>query len=96
VVFMITREESRNLPYDRRDLQTQPSGLNVMLYPENIPKEQLARHASDDMLLFTAVLATIIGFVLIWLGRKGRQLWMVVWSIGLIISSIIMGVSLLI
>jgi len=62
-----------------------------MRYPENIPPDQLARHASDDMLLFTAVLAVLIGFILIWLGRKGKQTWMVAWSIGLIICSVGMG-----
>jgi len=62
-----------------------------MRYPENIPPDQLARHASDDMLLFTAVLSVLIGFILIWLGRKGKQTWMVVWSIGLIVCSVGMG-----
>ena len=63
-----------------------------MRYAENIPPEQFADHASDGMLLFTAVLATVIGFVLIWLGEKGKQKWMVWWSVGLIICSIGMGV----
>ena len=38
----------------------------------------------------------VIGAVLTYLGHKGRHLWMVTWSIGLIICSILMGVSLLI
>ena len=66
-----------------------------MRYPDNIPPEQLTRHASDDMLLFTAVLATIIGIVLIYLGKQGKQQWMVVWSIGLIICSVLMAGSIL-
>lgn len=66
-----------------------------MRYPENIPPEQLARHASDDMLLFTAFLSLVIGIILIWLGRKGKQQWMVLWSIGLVICSIGMGGYLL-
>ena len=66
-----------------------------MRYSEDIPREQLAIHASDNMLLFTAVLAIFIGIILIFLGRKGKQLWMVVWSIGLIICSIAMGISIL-
>ena len=66
-----------------------------MRYSDDIPREQLAMHASDNMLLFTAVLAVFIGIMLIFLGRKGKQLWMVVWSIGLIICSISMGVSIL-
>jgi len=67
-----------------------------MRYPDNIPPEQLTVHASDNMLLFTAALSILIGVILTYLGHKGRQLWMVTWSIGLIICSILMGVSLLI
>jgi len=67
-----------------------------MRYPDNIPAEQLTVNASDNMLLFTAALSIVIGAVLTYLGHKGRQLWMVTWSIGLIICSIIMAVSLLI
>ena len=66
-----------------------------MRYSDDIPREQLAMHASDNMLLFTAVLAVVIGIILVILGRKGKQLWMVVWSIGLIICSISMGISIL-
>ena len=67
-----------------------------MRYSENIPAEQLTVNASDDMLLFTAALSILIGIILTYLGHKGRQLWMVTWSIGLIICSILMGASLLI
>lgn len=67
-----------------------------MRYPDNVPPEQLTVHASDNMLLFTAALSILIGVILTYLGHKGRQLWMVTWSIGLIICSILMGVSLLI
>jgi hypothetical protein len=67
-----------------------------MRYSENIPVEQLTTHASDDMLLFTAALSILIGIILTYLGHKGRQLWMVTWSIGLIICSVLMGVALLI
>lgn len=48
------------------------------------------------MLLFTAALSILIGMILVYLGRKGKQLWMVTWSIGLIICSVLMGASLLI
>ncbi len=67
-----------------------------MRYPANIPAEQLTVNASDNMLLFTAVLSILIGIILTYLGHKGRQLWMVTWSIGLIVCSVLMGVSLLI
>lgn len=66
-----------------------------MRYKEGeIPKEQLAVHASDDMLLLTAVLGTLIGIVLTVIGRKGQQMWMWVWGIGLIIISAYMGISM--
>mgnify|MGYP001822443249 CR=1 FL=1 len=67
-----------------------------MKYPDNIPPEQLTVNASNDMLLFTAALSILIGIILVYLGHKGRQLWMVTWSVGLIICSILMGASLLI
>ncbi len=67
-----------------------------MRYSENIPAEQLTVNASDNMLLFTAALSILIGIILTYLGHRGRQLWMVTWSIGLIICSILMSVSLLI
>ncbi len=66
-----------------------------MRYKEGeIPKEQLAVHASDDMLLLTAVLGTIIGLALTFLGRRGKQLWMHVWGIGLVICSLYLGLSM--
>ncbi|UCB54035.1 MAG: hypothetical protein JSW45_08705 [Thiotrichales bacterium] len=67
-----------------------------MRYSEHIPPEQLTVNASDSMLLFTAALSILIGMILVYLGRKGKQLWMVTWSIGLIICSVLMGASLLI
>lgn len=67
-----------------------------MLYPDNIPADQVTHNVHDNMLLFTAVLAIIIGIILIYLGKKGKQLWMVVWSAGLIICSILMGASILV
>ena len=59
-----------------------------------IPKEQLAVHASDDMLVLTAVLGFLIGIVITYLGRKGKQMWMWVWGIGLIICSAYLGLSM--
>ena len=43
---------------------------------------------SPGMLGSTVLLALVIGVVLLIVGRLGRQLWLTVWSIGLIISSI--------
>lgn len=40
------------------------------------------------MLNFTVALALLIGIALWWLSRKGRVLWLQVWSIGLVVFSI--------
>ncbi|MCB1923031.1 MAG: hypothetical protein KDJ27_04670 [Gammaproteobacteria bacterium] len=40
------------------------------------------------MLNFTVALGLIIGVVLLWLGRRGRVLWLQVWSAGLVVFSI--------
>jgi len=60
-----------------------------------IPPEMMSKNASNDMLLFTAFLSVLISFAMIYLGRKGKQLWMVVWSVGLIFMSIFMAGSIL-
>jgi len=61
---------------------------------EAIPNEALAMHASDDMLVLTAVIGVVIGIILTYIGRLGKQMWMWVWGIGLIIVSAYMGVSI--
>ena len=45
--------------------------------------------ATDDMLLFTVVISLIIGVVLVWLARRGRQMWLLVWSVGLVVASVV-------
>ena len=40
------------------------------------------------MLNFTVMLALMIGCVLLWLGIKGKVMWLKVWSFGLILASI--------
>jgi hypothetical protein len=59
-----------------------------------IPPEMLSRNAHNDMLLFTAFLSVVIGSILIYLGKRGKQLWMIVWSIGLIAMSLFMAGSI--
>ncbi len=59
-----------------------------------IPKEQLAVHASDDMLVLTAILGVVIGLALTILGRKGGVMWMWVWGIGLILCSLYLGAGM--
>jgi hypothetical protein len=60
-----------------------------------IPPEMLSKNAHNDMLLFTAFLSVMIGMILIYLGKKGQQLWMIVWSIGLIFMSFFMAGSIM-
>ena len=40
------------------------------------------------MLNFPVSLALVIGMILFWLARRGRVLWLGVWSVGLVIFSI--------
>ena len=60
-----------------------------------IPKEQLAIHASDEMLIFTAVLGFVIGIILTTMGYKGKVLWLAVWGYGLILVSLHMAISMI-
>ncbi len=43
---------------------------------------------TDDMLLLTVVIGLVVGIVLIWLARLGQQMWLMVWSVGLVLASI--------
>ena len=65
-----------------------------MRYKEGEFIEPLAKNASDDMLVLTAVIGVLVGIVLTVLGRMGKQMWMCVWGIGLIFISIYMGISI--
>jgi hypothetical protein len=42
----------------------------------------------QNTLLFTVVLAFFIGMVLLYLGVRGRVLWLMVWSVGLMLASL--------
>lgn len=44
---------------------------------------------SPGMLGATVLLAFVIGVVLLYVGKRGRQMWIVVWSIGLIDCSVV-------
>lgn len=59
-----------------------------------IPKKYLAKHSSDSMLIFTAFLGVLIACIIIFIGYKGRVIWMKVWGIGLILFSLFLGVSM--
>jgi hypothetical protein len=65
-----------------------------MRYSEDIPHEELSKYASDDMLLFTAFISIFVSFALLYMGIKGKQLWMIPWGIGLFFVSIVMGTAI--
>ncbi len=46
-------------------------------------------NATDGALLLTGVIGLVVGIVLTWAGWRGRQLWLVVWCGGLVVSSIV-------
>lgn len=43
---------------------------------------------SPGLLAYTVALALLIGVVLFFVARWGRQMWLVVWSVGLVVCSI--------
>lgn len=62
-----------------------------MRYRSTEDAASAALNSTDHTLLFTAVLSFFIGIVLVWAGRKGRQMYLEVWSWGLIVASIAYG-----
>jgi len=66
-----------------------------MRYAEGtIPKEQLTMYASDEMLILTSIIAFFIAIALIYLGRKGKQIYMWTWGLGLAFISVYLGLSI--
>ena len=59
---------------------------------EATPIEELPLYSQSEglhfMLNFTVALALVIGVLLLWLGRRGRVLWLQVWSAGLVLASV--------
>jgi hypothetical protein len=59
---------------------------------EDVPLDQMTVYSESAglhfMLNFTVALALLIGIGLWWLSRRGRILWLQVWSIGLVGFSI--------
>jgi len=55
------------------------------------PTQGMQVYAQSDglhfMLNFTVTLALVIGVLLFWLARRGKVLWLSVWSAGLVIFS---------
>lgn len=71
-----------------------------MRYPDQDPSSLGPIYSQTEglhyMLNFTVALALFIGCALLWLGFKGRVLWLKVWSLGLILASIAyLGAALL-
>jgi len=50
-----------------------------------------ALNATDQSMVVTVVLSLFIGVVLVWMGHRGRQLWLACWSYGLILCSVAYG-----
>lgn len=46
-----------------------------------------AAPGTDEMLLFTVAIGLIVGIVLTVLARHGRQVWLLFWSVGLVLVS---------
>ena len=65
-----------------------------MRYSEDLPHAELSKYASDDMLLFTAFISIFVSFALLYMGIKGKQLWMIPWGAGLFMVSIVMGIAI--
>ncbi|MFM1891776.1 MAG: hypothetical protein RLZ44_853 [Pseudomonadota bacterium] len=62
-----------------------------MRYQEELVAEPVYSQTAGlhFMLNFTVALALLIGVVLLWLGRRGRVMWLTVWSAGLILASVL-------
>ena len=43
---------------------------------------------TEAVLVFTLVLGIVFGLVLLWLGVRGRQSWLIILSAGLVVVSI--------
>lgn len=52
--------------------------------PDNIDP-----HIGDAAMAFTAIMGLFIGIILSWLAKKGKQIWLLFWGIGLILVSFI-------
>lgn len=61
-----------------------------MRYQEGSEPNQLYPHSEGmhAMLSLSMVLALIIGAVLLYLGLRGKVMWLSVWSVGLILASV--------
>ena len=47
-----------------------------------------AHGTTEDFIVLSAAIGLIVGAFLTWLGWRGRQMWLVVWCVGLVIASV--------
>ncbi len=61
-----------------------------MRYPVGQDPDPLYPHSESmhHMLSISMLMSIVIGVVLLYLGRRGKILWLTVWSCGLILCSI--------
>jgi len=61
-----------------------------MRYPEGQEPNPLYPHSESmhHMLTLSMLLSIVVGVVLFFLGRRGKILWMQVWSAGLVLCSL--------
>lgn len=45
--------------------------------------------STGDVVTFTVYLCIVIGAILVWLGWRGKQWWLVIWNVGLVIASFV-------
>jgi len=57
-----------------------------MRYRIDASPEQLGTPVVEHALLLGAALGVLIGVVLFAIGRRGRVMWLTVWSVGLVLS----------
>ena len=48
-----------------------------------------ALNSTDHAMMLTMVLSIAVGIALVWLGKKGKILWLTTWSWGLIACSVL-------
>jgi len=44
--------------------------------------------STGDFVTFTVVLSIAIGALLVWIGWRGRQWWLVIWNAGLVVAGL--------
>lgn len=59
-----------------------------MRYREGDIPEVIGPHVTDDSLLFSAVLGLLIGCACLYMGIRGRQVWLMIWGSGLVLASL--------